>query len=255
MTLHDVSLATGQRYLEFVRRLPQRTHFSVNVGASDGLSEDILSGVFLAGSAGLAIEPRFVMYEQLCRNLPVAVSKYHGAVTPDNVCGVFAAHSVPRRFDAIDIDIDGYDLAVTLAVLSYYRPALVSLEINEDIPPGIDFSVNYQAGHWWSGGPFYGCSIDAAVTALAGVGYELLLLDWHNLFMVRSCLVSLFTAERVGTATEAWLAGYWNRPGREQLYYWKDWTDQHYGRPRTEIMARLQKQFASHAGKFKLTYS
>jgi len=90
----------------------------------------------------------------------------------------------------LNIDIDGYDYYVLDAILSTYRPHLITAEINENIPPPIKFSILYtKNGSWngWSGKSsdhFFGMSISKLYDLCIKHSYDLINLNYNNAFLM-----------------------------------------------------------------------
>ena len=83
--------------------------------------------------------------------------------------------SIPKDFDILSIDIDSYDLAVWESV-KFYRPKLVIIEINNDIPPGI--KQRHSEHNWLN-------SFTSTVEVGIEKGYTLICHSF-NLFFIRN---------------------------------------------------------------------
>jgi hypothetical protein len=118
-------------------RLPLRHEFCVDVGAGDGLTMSNTHFLCAGGWKGLLVEydpESFAKLAAVYRTTPAAMPARCKA-TPDSIRPLLAAYDVPRDFDFLSLDIDGYDHWVLESVLSEYRPTLVCTEINEMFPP------------------------------------------------------------------------------------------------------------------------
>ena len=69
-------------------------------------------------------------------------------VTPLNILDLLSEFDVPQNFDILNLDIDSYELFVISNLLQSFRPKIISMEINEKIPPPIYFTVNYDENHY-----------------------------------------------------------------------------------------------------------
>jgi len=179
------------------------TRYAVNIGAGDGASCN--DPLFLQGYAGLAVEGGEV--PALATNLPAPnIRKLTGTlVTPMNVGELLREASCPVDCDFFKIDIDGYDGPVLKAVLGEgYRPKVLQLEVNPEIPPPIAFSVLYHPRyrvndpHGHIGG-FYGASVAYVLNAAGPYGYRLAYLDFvtewtHDITLVRADLFEVAAA-------------------------------------------------------------
>lgn len=164
----------------------------VDIAASDGLSQSSTVGFFSAqGWRGLAVEMDPMKFSQLA----LSYSRMNGAslarmrITPSNIVSTLQAFEIAQDFTVFNLDIDSYDLRVLESALrGGYRPGIISMEINEKIPSGVFFTVEFDENHYWQGDHFYGCSLDAAYEILRPFGYALHKLQYNNALFVRSDL-------------------------------------------------------------------
>ena len=78
---------------------------------------------------------------------------------------ILAECGAPREFAFLTIDVEGHDEAVLRSIdLEHYRPEVILVEAN-----GTDFTVGNAASSW-------------PARHLDGFGYELLAVNWSNLF-------------------------------------------------------------------------
>ena len=94
--------------------------------------------------------------------------------------------SIPKDFDILSIDIDSYDLAVWESV-KFYRPKLVIIEINNDIPPGI--KQRHSEHNWLN-------SFTSTVEVGIEKGYTLICHSF-NLFFIRNDLLDKLNLDPV----------------------------------------------------------
>merc|ERR1719453_352695 len=113
----------------------------------------------------------------LNQNLPSPkISKVQAMITPANVVGLIQKANAPKGMDYFKNDIDGYDCAVHLAVLDAgYRPKVIQVEVNPDIPYPINFGVLYSESYKPNLGAagFYGCSLSLTSAVIKPFGYVL----------------------------------------------------------------------------------
>ena len=194
--------------------------FCVDIAASNGVSHSSTLPLFRRGWTGLAVELNSRKFSQLA----YVYSSFRGValanvkVTPVNIASLLSAHSIPSEFELLNLDIDSYDLGVLVAMLKNgYRPKVISMEINEKIPPGVAFEVVYHEDLQWREGHFYGCSVTAAHRKLAEQGYKLVGLTFCN---------ALFIPVELGSNLEemdpclAYVEGYRDAHGRKELFPW-----------------------------------
>ncbi len=172
--------------------------FAVNVGAGDGKdANDPVYPLFIAGFTGLAIDARDVpLLSQNLGHLPV-VLRPNTPVFPDNIAAILREARCPPNFEFFKIDIDGFDAAVTGAMLGAgFRPLVVQMEINSEIPPPIAFSVCAHPSYIPGGDTgFFGCSLAYAVDLMKKYDYALVQLDFsteytHDALFVQQSMLS-----------------------------------------------------------------
>lgn len=172
-------------------------------------------------------------------------------VTPLNVASVLEAAEIKKNFAILNLDIDSYDLSIIDAILKAgYLPTIISMEINEKIPSGIHFSVDFDLSHNWQLNHFYGCSIDAAYNTVIPYGYMLYKLEYNNVFFIKS-------SEAISTwkhlsAAEAYDEGYRKKINRKELFpynsdvdYWQDLNNK-------QLLQEIKNKFSSYLSKFTL---
>lgn len=201
-------------------------HFAVNFGAGDGFS-----AVPMAPGAhdwqghadptwhlfkdeffgGIAVEGNAALLPVLQKNLPAAnITKMSAWITPFTVLQLLKAGNAPLDMDYFKNDIDSYDCTVTATVLrAGYRPKVIHMEVNPEIPYPVIFGVNYSPkyksalGAWG----FYGCSVTLAAAIAQPFGYEPVgVAPTHDVIFVRSDLLSglqPMTVAQVQQAEEA----------------------------------------------------
>merc|ERR1719439_553050 len=97
-------------------------------------------------------------------------------INPANVVGLLQRAKAPKGMDYWKNDIDGYDCAVHLAVMDAgYRPKVIEVEVNPDVPAPVTFGVLYSAAYKPNLGAagFYGCSIALTSAIFRPFGYVL----------------------------------------------------------------------------------
>lgn len=195
----------------------------VDIAASNGVSQSCTLQLFESERwGGLAVEMDPLKFAILS----FIYARFRGTrlarcrATPHNVCALLAGNEVPKEFDLLNLDIDSYDLFVLESVLSDgYRPKVVTMEINEKIPPPIYFTVTYEESHYWKADHFYGCSIAAASQLVKPCGFHLESIQYNNAFFVRSDLAVRSGIEDLSPEA-AYSAGYANRPDRATMFPW-----------------------------------
>ena len=208
-----------QAVKNFLDNSSSQVNYYVDIGASDGVSSSsTLEFAKNDNWSGLSIEFDNKKFSKLkfvyrkYRNITLANTK----VTPSSIVSLFEQHSVPDNLTFINIDIDSYDLDVISTILQEgYKPDIVSIEINEKIPPPIYFKVIFDENHYWKGDHFYGCSINAAKIEFSKFDYKLADFKMNNAVFVNS---KVFPMTKDLDATSAYDSGYRNVPNRKSLF-------------------------------------
>jgi len=155
----------AKKLLEICSELNISNGYYVDIGASDGWSSSsTFSFAKSKNFSGLSVE----LDDKKFKKMQYIYKNFHNAhlsktkVTPVNIIDLLNEFDVPQNFDILNLDIDSYDLYVIKNLLKSFQPKIVSMEINEKIPPPIYFTVKYDENHYWKGDHFFGCSLQAA---------------------------------------------------------------------------------------------
>ena len=194
-------------------------NYFVDIGASDGVSSSsTLEFAKMPNWHGLSIEyddNKFSKLQYVYRkykNISLANKK----VTPDSIVDILLDYEVPKNFSFLNIDIDSYDLEVSMSLFQLgYRPDIVSIEINEKIPPPIYFNVKYDQEHFWHGDHFFGCSLTAAVEEFSKFDYLLAEFRLNNAIFVNLIKFPELTPKNASNAYEE---GYKSIKNRKELF-------------------------------------
>lgn len=215
-------LASAHRLQKIVHTIGANyplARYCVNIGAGDGIGLDLVHPLFLEdGFAGVAIEGNPETFNSLCNNLPAAVKKLNKFVDPYSILSMLNDTGVPHHLDLVDIDIDGFDYFIAQKIFCL-EPKVISMELHEDVPPGIKFACLYDPNYVYGKGVPWGCSIDMVVSLGKKHGYQMIMMDWNSIFLVHGKYTHLF--EIPVSTREAYRLGYYERPHREELFYWK----------------------------------
>lgn len=94
--------------------------------------------------------------------------------------------------DFLSLDIDGNDTYVMSGLLSVLRPKLICVEYNAKFRPPTALTIAYDAVHRWSGGDYFGASLQYWVNQLGGYRLVSCNLSGANAFFVRDDLAGAF---------------------------------------------------------------
>ena len=132
------------------------------------------------------------------------------------------------------------------------RPhSLISMEINEKMPPEIFFNVKYEKNHYWQGDHFYGCSLAAANEVLSKYDYSLISVEWNNAFFMVNSFLTKFNIESE-TVLNSYNKGYRNRIGRKERFSHNFHLDKWLDMPTDEVLKDIRKYFIKYDGKYIL---
>ena len=251
----DNSYAGEFEYLRaLLKKLNITGGFLVDIAASDGVNQSCTLGFLSSGGwEGLAVE----MDPEKFANLAFIFSQFadvklaRNKVTPENVEAVLVSNAVPRDFTLLNLDIDSYDLSVMEEILNAgFRPAVISMEVNEKIPPPVYFRVNFDDSHFWKGDDFYGCSLAAAASVMKPRGYKLESLQFNNAIFVREDLAAGIITDL--SAEEAYDQGYRRQTDRKRLFPWNANVESALGSTAEENVRFFRELFKDYQGKFTL---
>lgn len=207
----------------------ERDRFALNIGGNDGKSHDPVFPLFeRANYHGLVIEADEIFRDALYHNLsPVnhtgCVFPLVKTIPPESYAALLHAYGFPLNFDAMKVDVDSIDLPLAREILNAgYRPKIVAIEYNPDIPPPFQWFVEYDPDCLYP--PFmdilhdgiYGASAEALwQTFVVQHGYAFLGFEWgnaeHNMWFVHRDF--LFSVEDGGPKILDWAAmveSYWS---------------------------------------------
>ncbi len=236
-------------------RLNITNGFVIDIAASDGYTQSCTLGFFRReGWSGLAVEMNPISFSKLSfiyavfPNAKLARCR----VTPGNIKPLLDSFEVPKDISVINLDIDSYDLYVIEEMLkANYKPRLISMEINEKIPAGIFFTVEFNDKHYWQNDHFFGCSIDAACSVVKPFGYILYKMEYNNAIFIRGDLISNSFADL--TPENAYNLGYKSRPNRKELFPWNADVEQWLHSSIDDSVVLIREYFKKYDGKFKLS--
>lgn len=241
-----------QHLKALAQKLGIQNGYMVDIAASDGVEHSCSFGFLNELKwAGLAVEIdplKFAKLAFLNVNFP-KVQLARCRITPTNIGSLLKAFDVPLGFSLLNLDIDSFDLDVADAMLNAgFRPQIISMEINEKIPPPIFFNIPFREDHVWNTDHFFGCSLNAAVAVIRPHGYVLESLQYNNAVFVRSdCANGVVQDE---DALKAYEAGYRNKPDRTKLFHWNADVDAMLDMAPEEALVFLNTYFKKYHGRY-----
>lgn len=172
-------------------------------------------------------------------------------ITPDNVVELIKSNSNGEDFKFLDLDIDGYDYFVLKAILESMPPSIIVAELNEKIPPPVEFTVKYHPNYEWNCSDFFGMSISKFYKLMNEFGYDIVRLNFNNVHAIRRDINHGFATY---TDIEAYDIGY-KTPrlnGQAGQFWYNKNVDCMLTMNKDEIIDFLNKYFKQHDGLYEL---
>ena len=242
----------AKKLIQLCEELEIYSGYYVDIGASDGWSSS--STYPFAKSkrfSGLSVE----LDDKKFKKMKFIYKKFNNThlsnskVTPENVVNLLKEFKVPQNFDVLNLDIDSYDLFVVKKLLNSYQPKIISMEINEKIPPPIYFTVTYDENHFWKADHFFGCSIQAAYDELRKFDYKLYTLVYNNaIFIPNDSTVNIPNL----SVSEIYKEGYVEKTDRKEKFSYNNDVDVLLDMNQEEALDFLNDLFKNYKGKYKL---
>jgi hypothetical protein len=237
-----------------IRALDINSGYVIDIAASDGYTQSSTLGFFRRENwSGLAVEMDPYKFSTLAflyadfRNVKLVRSR----VTPSNIVSLLESCEVPKEVTVLNLDIDSYDLYVIEEMLrAGYKPKVISMEINEKVPPPIYFTVLYEDSHCWQGDHFFGCSIVAASDVVKPLDYILHSVAYNNAIFIRSDIAQNRYSDR--SAEDAYNEGYRNKSDRKKLFPWNADVDCLLENSPDDAVRFITNLFQKYEGKYVL---
>ncbi len=234
-----------KKYLKYVKG---KNNTCVDIAASDGTTQSNTLFLYKQDWDGLALEydsGRFSILANHYKAFP-KVNLMRIKALPQNIISILNSNLIPKNFTFFNLDIDSYDFFVLDRVLAEYRPQLICTEINEKIPPPIEFSVKYSPDHFWHGDHFYGQSICQLNKLCQKYNYKIVELFYNNAFIM--------PVETKGpkslTPEIAYKIGYLNKKDRKFKFPYNEDMELIHGLPKKDAIKFLKNKFAQYDGSY-----
>lgn len=218
--------------------------FYVDIGAQDGVLGSQTLGLAKSGWAGVAYEADRELYQGMktrYKSLP-DVTVNCELVVPEKIIKILQRDGVPKEFGFLNLDIDSFDFDILDSLLTSFRPRVICVEINEMIPPPINFRVVYRPDLGWAGDNFQGFSIQAAKDICNRHCYRIGELHYNNLLLYASPMDSPPVTDSV--IEHAYRLGYVERLDRDRLFPWNVAYNRLAEATPQEMLSELQLLFA-----------
>jgi len=251
---HKFSLCDEESILlRLINKVGNVEKFYVDIGASDGIQMSNTLHLAKLNWNGLCYEcdsNKFAKLANFYQNYP-KVNLCCTKVTPLNVCDFFKAYGVSNNFGILSIDVDSYDYFILDALLCSYRPSIICAEINEKIPPPLEFTILFKESYAWDVSHFYGMSICQLEKLCKHFDYALVQLEYNNAFLISK---KLSYGEEL-TAKEAYESGYLRKKDRKEKFPWNKDMECILNMTPKQSVDFLKKYFKKYEGKYSLSYN
>ncbi len=158
--------------LEILRRIGKDHGVCLEIGAGDGTENNTLI-LASRGWKTIWIDAQPLAFDSDCN--PRLLAHRRVFVNSENLCGVIDDCLKALEADVIDvisIDVDGNDGYLAGALLDGgIRPEVFIVEINELIPPPINYQQAYRPNHVWDKSRNVGISLQSLADLLSPHGY------------------------------------------------------------------------------------
>ena len=239
---------------KIMNKLNINNGYIVDIAAGDGYRQSCTLDFFKKKWKGLCVEMDPVKFSHLSflYHQFTSVSLSNSIITPLNVNLILQAYNVPKNFDLLNLDIDSYDLEIIKEMLEKnFKPKVISMEINEKIPPPIYFSAKFNKDdNWEKDDHFFGCSITAAADLLTSNDYIIDSLQYNNLIAIKKGLLNDNTQNT--DIKKIYQDGYKNKPDRKKLFPWNKDIDCLLEMEDDEILDFLNNYFYEYKDKYTL---
>jgi FkbM family methyltransferase len=182
----NVGMIKEQPPISFRNLLPllashRKTLTAINIGGQDGILHDPTYELYRdLNYTGLIFEgdPEYlpILRTNIRKvNQSGKVFIVEEYVKSSSIKAHLSYHNIPQNFDVLKIDIDSFDFAIIKAILdARYKPNLVVMEINQDIPPPFQVHIleknfTFDVNKVRKG--FYGVSADTLYHYFTSKGY------------------------------------------------------------------------------------
>lgn len=192
-------LQHGQKYfsqsdedgilLEILRRINLSSGVCAEIGCGDGLENNTLN-LLARGWRTIWIDAVPLAFDSNCN--PKMLTYKREFVTAENVVGLIKSgleRLGVQHLDVLSIDVDGNDGYLARAVLAEgVLPAVVVIEMNEVIPPPIEFMQPYVPNYVWDKSKNTGWSLQSLAILFSKYSYTCVACNLQtgvNAFFVR----------------------------------------------------------------------
>lgn len=251
LSKHFSSLGEEKILYDTINEIKPIEHYYVDIGAGDGVTMSNTACLAIQGWSGVCFE-----YDKVkAGKMAMAYENFHDVgmcqskISPLNVNGFLKSFQVPENFGVLSLDIDSYDYFVLQKILADFKPTIIIAEINEKIPPPLEFTVLFDKNHYWDESHLFGQSLSQIDKLCKEHGYAIAVLEYNNVFLVDKKRY----AKPGLTPGEAYYNGYFSKPDRKQKFPWNHDIEEVLTMNPGEAEMFLKQYFVKYEGKYSLT--
>ncbi|MEO1656020.1 MAG: hypothetical protein AAFU64_20940 [Bacteroidota bacterium] len=161
---------------EIFRRIGTKNKAFVEFGIGNGLENNTLALLF-SGWRGLWIDASNKNIQRIRENFRPLLEGgqlrvEEAFINKDNIDGLIAKHMNETEIDFLSVDIDGNDYYVFEAI-QCLKARVIAFEYNAKFIPPIEYCMDYNPEHVWSGDDCFGASLPFLERKLGEKGYAL----------------------------------------------------------------------------------
>ena len=180
---------------EIFRRIGATQRTFMEIGVSNGLENNTLyllrqgwAGVWIDGNQKYANEINHIFTKHISKGDLQCCCEH---VTRENINELYKRYYPEQGPDLLSIDIDGNDYHI-LAALTSLDARVIVLEYNPVFAPPIEWIMDHNSNHKWTGDDNYSASLKSYEKLLSGKGYSLVgcTSNGNNAFFVRKHLAT-----------------------------------------------------------------
>lgn len=179
---------------EIFNRIGVTNRLFVEFGVGDGLENNTLA-LLLQNWSGLWIESSKKHVNKIRNSFKNTIqigllTVINEHVTKENINSIITSVVKEKEIDLLAVDIDGNDYYI-ISEIECVSPRVIVVEYNAKFPPPIQFCMEYDPKHKWSGGDSFGASLKFLELNLAKKNYVLVgcSISGCNAFFIRRDLM------------------------------------------------------------------
>ena len=177
--------------LEILKRIDLRKGFFVEFGPGNGLENNTII-LLASGWHGAWFGGQAIAFD-ISQSTKLRFKREW--ITKDNILQLY--ESLNTKVDVVSLDLDGNDIYLIEQLLTNgVEPKLFIVEYNAKFPPPIEFRIDYDEHHQWTGqDDYFGASLSSFNSVFIKFGYRLVCCNTSgsNAFFIHKSYEDKFT--------------------------------------------------------------